>query len=57
MPDDSDDVPSIQLPLTGLRNVRAIAYDPVDRLIYWVDNRSKLIGRANENGQQVSGCS
>lgn len=57
MPDDSDDVPSIQLPLTGLRNVRAIAYDPVDRLIYWVDNRSKLIGRANENGQQVSGYS
>ena len=50
---DIDDVPSLQLPIPNLRNVRALAYDPVDKLIYWVEGRNKYIGRTNEHGQQI----
>lgn len=38
----------------GLRNVKAIDYDPLDKLIYWVDGRQNIIKRAKDDGTQVS---
>lgn len=43
------------LPITGARNISALSYDPVSRLIYWIDFGSKKRGRisikrAFENG-------
>ena len=36
IPDDQRS-PDLILPLHGLRNVKAIDYDPLDKFIYWVD--------------------
>lgn len=38
----------------GLRNVKAIDYDPLDKLIYWVDGRQNIIKRAKDDGTQAS---
>ncbi|XP_013410893.1 low-density lipoprotein receptor-related protein 6 [Lingula anatina] len=51
--DSSEDSPDIVLPLHGLRNVKAVSFDPVERVIYWIDGRSKAIRRAYENGSNV----
>uniref|UniRef100_A0A673WMS1 Low density lipoprotein receptor-related protein 5 n=1 Tax=Salmo trutta TaxID=8032 RepID=A0A673WMS1_SALTR len=45
--------PDIILPIHVLRNVRAISYDPLDHLVYWVDGRQN-IRRARDDGTQVS---
>ncbi|KAM6973495.1 low-density lipoprotein receptor-related protein 5 isoform 2-T2 [Aplochiton taeniatus] len=41
--------PDIILPIHVLRNVRAISYDPLERLVYWVDGRQN-IRRARDDG-------
>lgn len=51
IPDDQQS-PDIILPIHGLRNVKAIDYDPLDKLIYWVDGRQN-IKRAKDDGTQV----
>ncbi|XP_048829271.1 LOW QUALITY PROTEIN: low-density lipoprotein receptor-related protein 5 [Brienomyrus brachyistius] len=43
--------PDIILPIHVQRNVRAISYDPRDRLVYWVDGRQN-IRRARDDGSQ-----
>ncbi|XP_055796432.1 low-density lipoprotein receptor-related protein 5-like isoform X1 [Salvelinus fontinalis] len=45
--------PDIILPIHVLRNVRAISYDPLDHLVYWVDGRQN-IRRARDDGTQSS---
>lgn len=52
IPDDQQS-PDIILPIHGLRNVKAIDYDPLDKLIYWVDGRQNIIKRAKDDGTQV----
>lgn len=52
IPDDQHS-PDLILPLHGLRNVKAIDYDPLDKLIYWVDGRQN-IKRARDDGTQAS---
>lgn len=49
---DEQRSPDLVLPLHGLRNVRAITYDPLDRFIYWVDGRQN-IKRAKDDGTQA----
>ncbi|XP_073521420.1 low-density lipoprotein receptor-related protein 5-like [Phyllobates terribilis] len=49
---DEQQSPDIILPIHGLRNVKAIAYDPLDKLIYWVDGRQNIIKRAKDDGTQ-----
>ncbi|KAK6472816.1 low-density lipoprotein receptor-related protein 5-like [Huso huso] len=44
--------PDIILPIHGLRNVRAISYDPLDNVIYWVDGRQNIVKRARDDGSQ-----
>ncbi|XP_054246287.1 low-density lipoprotein receptor-related protein 5 [Indicator indicator] len=51
IPDDQQS-PDIILPLHGLRNVKAIDYDPLDKFIYWVDGRQNIIKRAKDDGTQ-----
>lgn len=51
IPDDQQN-PDLVLPIHGLRNVRAMDYDPLDRFIYWVDGRQN-IKRAKDNGSQA----
>lgn len=53
VPDDQHS-PDLILPLHGLRNVKAIDYDPLDKVIYWVDGRQN-IKRARDDGTQASG--
>lgn len=53
IPDDQRS-PDIILPMHGLRNVKAIDYDPLDKLIYWVDGRQNIIKRAKDDGTQAS---
>ncbi|XP_028286130.1 low-density lipoprotein receptor-related protein 5 [Parambassis ranga] len=45
--------PDIILPIHVLRNVRAVNYDPLDRLVYWLDGRQN-IRRARDNGAMSS---
>lgn len=58
IPDDQHS-PDLILPLHGLRNVKAIDYDPLDKFIYWVDGRQN-IKRAKDDGTQagalLEGC-
>lgn len=44
--------PDIILPIHVLRNVRAVNYDPLDRLVYWLDGRQN-IRRARDDGAMV----
>lgn len=53
IPDDQQS-PDIILPMHGLRNVKAIDYDPLDKFIYWVDGRQNIIKRAKDDGTQAS---
>ncbi|XP_075422854.1 low-density lipoprotein receptor-related protein 5 isoform X1 [Ascaphus truei] len=50
---DEQQSPDIILPIHGLRNVKAIGYDPLDKLIYWVDGRQNIIKRAKDDGTQA----
>uniref|UniRef100_A0A8C5WL86 LDL receptor related protein 5 n=1 Tax=Leptobrachium leishanense TaxID=445787 RepID=A0A8C5WL86_9ANUR len=49
---DEQQSPDLILPIHGLRNVKAIGYDPLDKLIYWVDGRQNVIKRAKDDGSQ-----
>ena len=40
----------VVLPIRGLMDVRAIDYDVISNLIYWIDNAAKEIRRAFQNG-------
>ena len=53
-PTDKSVSPDIALPIAGVRGVRSIAYDPVERHVYWVDGRSKSVRRATDSGANVS---
>lgn len=44
--------PDIILPIHVLRNVRAVTYDLVERLVYWLDGRQN-IRRARDDGTMV----
>lgn len=44
--------PDIILPIHVLRNVRAVTYDPVEQLVYWLDGRQN-IRRARDDGTMV----
>ncbi|XP_005988070.1 low-density lipoprotein receptor-related protein 5 isoform X2 [Latimeria chalumnae] len=49
---DEQQSPDIILPIHGLRNIKAIDYDPLDKLIYWVDGRQNTVKRAKDDGTQ-----
>ncbi|XP_060033222.1 low-density lipoprotein receptor-related protein 5 isoform X2 [Erinaceus europaeus] len=45
--------PDLVLPLQGLRNVRALGFDPRARRVYWVDGRLNIKHARAEGGQPV----
>lgn len=49
LPDLPDDCADVVLRLQGVKNVRAIEFDPVTQHVYWVDGRTLTIRRALEN--------
>ncbi|KAK3878186.1 hypothetical protein Pcinc_017158 [Petrolisthes cinctipes] len=51
--DDTEECPTLILPLSNLRHVRSLDYDPIEQLVYWVDGRSPNIRRAHHNGSQA----
>lgn len=55
LPDLPDDCADVVLRLQGVKNVRAIEYDPVTQHVYWVDGRNFVIRRTLENKTQHSG--
>lgn len=48
-----DQSPDIILPIHVTKNVRAVSYDPLERLVYWVDGRQN-IRRARDDGSMVT---
>lgn len=55
---DNDDVdpqtPEVVLPIPHLKNVKGLAYDPVDHYIYWIEGKQNNIKRSTDNGTNVS---
>lgn len=51
-----DPSPDVILPIHVVRNVRAVSYDPVDQLVYWLDGRQN-IRRAKDDGATVKSFS
>lgn len=52
LPDSNHDCPDTSLRVQGLKNVRAIEFDPITQYIYWIrtgDGRSSSIRKALEN--------
>lgn len=45
--------PDMILPIHVMKNLRAISFDPLERLVYWVDGRQN-IRRARDDGTQTS---
>ena len=45
--------PDMILPIHVMKNVRAVSYDPLDRLVYWLDGR-QYIRRARDDGVMVN---
>ncbi|XP_012280055.1 low-density lipoprotein receptor-related protein 6 [Orussus abietinus] len=58
---DTNDCPDIVLRVQGLKNVRAIEFDPITQHVYWIDGRTLSIRKALENrthaGVLISGGS
>lgn len=50
---DTVDAPDIVLPIPGIRNIRAIDYDPIEQFLYWVDRRTRTVKRTRDNGTKV----
>jgi len=50
----SDDAPDMRLPVHGLKSVRAVDFDPVDLVAYWIENQSNTIRCAHDTDVNVS---
>ncbi|RUS74219.1 hypothetical protein EGW08_018025 [Elysia chlorotica] len=47
------DNPEVTLPINGMKNIKALDYDPVGEYIYWIEGRQKVIKRAHDNGTMM----
>lgn len=52
--DPKGDSPDVNLPVHGLKNVKAIDYDPAEELVYWIDAKTHSIKRSYDNGTKIS---
>jgi len=50
----AEDAPDVRLPGHGLKSVRALDFDPVDLVVYWIENQSNTIRRARDTAAHVS---
>ncbi|KAG8179495.1 hypothetical protein JTE90_027207 [Oedothorax gibbosus] len=51
---DTLDSPEVTLPIHGLKNIKAVDFDPMEHLVFWIDGRSKTIKKSLINGSKVS---
>lgn len=49
-----EDCPDVILPIQGVKQVKAVEYDPLTQFVYWIDNRQKVIKRSRDNGSGSS---
>ncbi|KAJ3659363.1 hypothetical protein Zmor_011053 [Zophobas morio] len=42
------------LPIQGLKWIRAIAFDPLERFLYWIEGKTHLIKRADSSGTLIT---
>lgn len=52
--DEISDTIITTLPIVGLKSIRALSYDPVDRNIYVIDRKTKSINRFNDSEIQAT---
>jgi low density lipoprotein receptor-related protein 5/6 len=52
LPDQPDDCADVVMRVPGLKNARAIEFDPITQYVYWIDGRTMSIRRALENRTQ-----
>jgi len=50
----AEDAPDVRLPISDLKSVRALDFDPVDFVVYWIENQSNTIRRARDASTRVS---
>ncbi|XP_063231013.1 low-density lipoprotein receptor-related protein 6 isoform X2 [Bacillus rossius redtenbacheri] len=50
---DSADCLDVILPIPGLKNVRAVEFDPVSQFLYWIDRRTQAVRRALDDGTRA----
>lgn len=50
---DVNESPDIVLPIHGLKNIRALEFDPTSNFVYWVDGKAHTIRRCRDNGTKV----
>ena len=48
--EEGGECPTLILSIHNMRNVRAIDYDPLQEMVYWVEGRGHTIRRAHHNG-------
>ncbi|XP_050692314.1 low-density lipoprotein receptor-related protein 6-like [Eriocheir sinensis] len=48
--EEGGECPTLILSIHNMRNVRAIDYDPLEEMVYWVEGRGHTIRRAHQNG-------
>lgn len=46
-----EQIPDIILPIQVQRNVRAVNYDPLDKMIYWLDGRQNIRSARNDGSK------
>lgn len=51
---DMQNTPDIMLPISHLKNVRALEYDNIEKFIYWIDGRTQTIRRSYDNGTKMT---
>ncbi|XP_050531547.1 low-density lipoprotein receptor-related protein 6 isoform X2 [Daktulosphaira vitifoliae] len=51
---DIEDSSDSSLPVIGLKHVKAVEYDPLSHMIYWIDEKTQAIKRCHENGSNPS---
>lgn len=49
-----EDCPDVILPIQGLKVVKAVEFDPLTQLVYWIDSLKNVIRRARDNGSSAS---
>lgn len=49
-----NDVPDAYLPLHGVKNVKALAYDALENYVFWIDQRTHSIRKVHESGNKTN---
>ncbi|XP_075213889.1 low-density lipoprotein receptor-related protein 6 [Lycorma delicatula] len=50
---DTADCPDVPLPVQGLKNTKALEFDPVSQYLYWIEGRTQSIRRSLDNGSHA----